>query len=129
MTETLDSGRARRRGPAHGWASSRWACGSASSWPPPCWATRRSSSSTSPSNGLDPQGIQWLPHLHPPPGVRSGNAVLVASDLLSEMEETVDDVVIVSHGRLVLQTTLADLATQRRYDHRAADPLARAAPT
>jgi ABC-2 type transport system ATP-binding protein len=28
------------------------------------------------------------------------------------MEETVDDVVIVSHGRLVLQTTLAELATK-----------------
>jgi ABC-2 type transport system ATP-binding protein len=38
--------------------------------------------------------------------------VLVSSHLLSEMEETVDDVVIVSHGKLVLQTTLAELATQ-----------------
>jgi ABC-2 type transport system ATP-binding protein len=28
------------------------------------------------------------------------------------MEETVDDVVIVSHGKLVLQTTLADLASR-----------------
>ncbi len=38
--------------------------------------------------------------------------MLVSSHLLSEMEETVDDVVIVSQGRLVLQTTLADLARQ-----------------
>jgi ABC-2 type transport system ATP-binding protein len=38
--------------------------------------------------------------------------VLVSSHLLAEMEETVDDVVIVSHGRLVLQTTLADLSQQ-----------------
>jgi ABC-2 type transport system ATP-binding protein len=64
-----------------------------------------------PSNGLDPQGIQWLRSF-----IRHqasiGHAVLVSSHLLSEMEETVDDVVIVSHGRLVLQTTLADLATQ-----------------
>ncbi len=62
-----------------------------------------------PSNGLDPQGIQWLRTF-----IRHqaslGHAVLVSSHLLSEMEETVDDVVIVSHGRLVLQTTLADLA-------------------
>jgi ABC-2 type transport system ATP-binding protein len=64
-----------------------------------------------PSNGLDPQGIQWLRSF-----IRHqasiGHAVLVSSHLLSEMEETVDDVVIVSHGRLVLQTTLADLASQ-----------------
>jgi ABC-2 type transport system ATP-binding protein len=64
-----------------------------------------------PSNGLDPQGIQWLRTF-----IRHqasiGHAVLVSSHLLSEMEETVDDVVIVSHGKLVLQTTLADLATQ-----------------
>ena len=38
--------------------------------------------------------------------------MLVSSHLLSEMEETVDDVVIVSQGKLVLQTTLADLATR-----------------
>ena len=64
-----------------------------------------------PSNGLDPQGIQWLRTF-----IRHqasiGHAVLVSSHLLAEMEETVDDVVIVSHGRLVLQTTLAELATQ-----------------
>jgi ABC-2 type transport system ATP-binding protein len=64
-----------------------------------------------PSNGLDPQGIQWLRTF-----IRHqaslGHAVLVSSHLLSEMEETVDDVVIVSQGRLVLQTTLTDLARQ-----------------
>ena len=38
--------------------------------------------------------------------------MLVSSHLLSEMEETVDDVVIVSQGKLVLQTTLAELANR-----------------
>ena len=38
--------------------------------------------------------------------------MLVSSHLLSEMEETVDDVVIISQGRLVLETTLADMAAQ-----------------
>jgi ABC-2 type transport system ATP-binding protein len=64
-----------------------------------------------PSNGLDPQGIQWLRTF-----IRHqasiGHAVLVSSHLLAEMEETVDDVVIVSHGKLVLQTTLAELASR-----------------
>jgi ABC-2 type transport system ATP-binding protein len=64
-----------------------------------------------PSNGLDPQGIQWLRTFirHQ---ASTGRAVLVSSHLLAEMEETVDDVVIVSHGKLVLQTTLADLRTR-----------------
>jgi ABC-2 type transport system ATP-binding protein len=64
-----------------------------------------------PANGLDPQGIQWLRTF-----IRHqaslGHAVLVSSHLLSEMEETVDDVVIISQGKLVLQTTLADMAAQ-----------------
>ncbi|HZM56265.1 MAG TPA: AAA family ATPase, partial [Acidimicrobiales bacterium] len=64
-----------------------------------------------PANGLDPQGIQWLRTF-----IRYraslGHAVLVSSHLLSEMEETVDDVVIVSDGKLVLQTTLAELASR-----------------
>src|SRR5664280_3285275 len=64
-----------------------------------------------PANGLDPQGIQWLRTF-----IRNqaalGHAVLVSSHLLSEMEETVDDVVIISQGRLVLQSTLADMAAQ-----------------
>lgn len=64
-----------------------------------------------PANGLDPQGIQWLRTFirHQ---ASTGRSVLVSSHLLSEMEETVDDVVIVSQGKLVLQTTLADLATR-----------------
>ncbi len=64
-----------------------------------------------PANGLDPQGIQWL-RLFLRHEASTGRAVLVSSHLLSEMEETVDDVVIVSQGKLVLQTTLADLAAR-----------------
>lgn len=64
-----------------------------------------------PANGLDPQGIQWL-RLFIRHQASTGRAVLVSSHLLSEMEETVDDVVIVSRGRLVLQTTLAELASR-----------------
>jgi ABC-2 type transport system ATP-binding protein len=64
-----------------------------------------------PANGLDPQGIQWLrTFIRHQAGM--GHAVLVSSHLLSEMEETVDDVVIISQGKLVLQTTLAGLAAQ-----------------
>jgi ABC-2 type transport system ATP-binding protein len=62
-----------------------------------------------PANGLDPQGIQWL-RTFMRYQASAGRAVLVSSHLLAEMQETVDDVVIISHGRLVLQAPLADLA-------------------
>jgi len=62
-----------------------------------------------PANGLDPQGILWLRSF-----IRNqaelGHAVLVSSHLLAEVEETVDDVVIISEGKLVLQSTLTDMA-------------------
>lgn len=64
-----------------------------------------------PANGLDPQGIQWLRAF-----IRNqaelGHAVLVSSHLLAEVEETVDDIVIISEGKLVLQSTLADMASR-----------------
>jgi ABC-2 type transport system ATP-binding protein len=54
-----------------------------------------------PANGLDPQGIRWLRDL-----LRSlaaeGRAVLISSHVLSEIAQTVDRVVIINKGRLVL---------------------------
>jgi ABC-2 type transport system ATP-binding protein len=61
-----------------------------------------------PSNGLDPQGIAWLRDF-----MRyfagEGKTVLVSSHLLSEMAQTIDQVVIVSHGRLRAQGSLEDI--------------------
>jgi ABC-2 type transport system ATP-binding protein len=65
-----------------------------------------------PSNGLDPQGIRWLRSLIKDQAA-AGHAVLVSSHLLSEMEETVDDVVILSNGKLVLQCSLDQVRTER----------------
>ena len=52
-----------------------------------------------PANGLDPAGIAWLRAL-----VRGqadeGRTVIIASHVLSEVAQTVDNVVIVSTGRL-----------------------------
>ncbi len=64
-----------------------------------------------PANGLDPQGISWLRlflrHL-----AGEGRTVLVSSHVLSEIQQTVDDVVIIAGGELVHASTLADLASQ-----------------
>ncbi|MDQ3895827.1 MAG: ATP-binding cassette domain-containing protein [Actinomycetota bacterium] len=62
-----------------------------------------------PANGLDPEGVHWLRSF-----LRSyasaGGTVLVSSHLLSEVALTVDEVVVISQGRLVAHSSLDDLA-------------------
>ncbi|MEO8698078.1 MAG: ABC transporter ATP-binding protein [Acidimicrobiales bacterium] len=66
-----------------------------------------------PANGLDPDGVRWLRQF-----VRSfadrGGTVLLSSHVLAEVAQTVDDVVIIAGGRLVAQSSLADLANRSR---------------
>lgn len=61
-----------------------------------------------PVNGLDPEGIRWIRTM-----VReraaSGNTVLLSSHLMGELAETVDDVVIINHGRVVADGTLKEV--------------------
>jgi ABC-2 type transport system ATP-binding protein len=61
-----------------------------------------------PANGLDPEGIAWLRRLIRQQGDQ-GRTVLVSSHVLAEVAQTVDQVVIIARGRLVTQSTLADL--------------------
>jgi len=61
-----------------------------------------------PANGLDPAGIAWLRHfLRALAG--EGRTVVISSHVLSEVQQTVDDVVVIARGRLVRQGALADL--------------------
>jgi ABC-2 type transport system ATP-binding protein len=64
-----------------------------------------------PANGLDPEGVRWLRDLiH---GLAAeGRTVLVSSHILAEVAQTVDHVVILDHGRLVAQATLAELTAR-----------------
>ena len=52
-----------------------------------------------PANGLDPPGIRWMRDLLRSEA-RRGRAVLVSSHLLSEVSQSVDDIVVISHGKL-----------------------------
>ena len=66
-----------------------------------------------PANGLDPEGIRWLRgflrHL-----AGEGKTVLISSHMLSEVEQTVDDVVIIANGRFVRQGTIGELRGRAR---------------
>jgi len=61
-----------------------------------------------PANGLDPGGIAWLREF-----LRwfaaDGGTVLISSHLLSEVAQTVDDVLIIAQGRLVNASPLSEL--------------------
>ena len=64
-----------------------------------------------PLNGLDPDGIRWIRGLLRELAAQD-RTVFVSSHLLSEVAQTVDEVVVLSRGRLVTQTMLADLVAR-----------------
>ncbi len=61
-----------------------------------------------PFNGMDPEGIIWMRGL-----LRSlaaeGRAVLVSSHLMSELQDAADHLVIVGRGRVIADSSTADL--------------------
>jgi ABC-2 type transport system ATP-binding protein len=64
-----------------------------------------------PANGLDPEGVRWLrDFLHRL--AAEGRTVLISSHVLAEVAQTVDQVLIVSRGRLVLSSPLAELTAR-----------------
>ena len=64
-----------------------------------------------PLNGLDPDGIRWLRGLLRTLAAQN-RTVFLSSHLLNEVAQTVDEVVVLSRGRLVTHTTLADLTAR-----------------
>ncbi|MGY9080306.1 MAG: ABC transporter ATP-binding protein, partial [Candidatus Nanopelagicales bacterium] len=58
-----------------------------------------------PANGLDPEGISWLRSFLREQAA-TGVSVLVSSHVLSEVQQTVDDVIIIRSGSLVYQGSL-----------------------
>lgn len=61
-----------------------------------------------PANGLDPEGIAWLRKFLRG-FAKQGRTVLVSSHLLAEVEQTIDQVVIISRGQTMFYGQLADL--------------------
>ncbi|HEU5028004.1 MAG TPA: ABC transporter ATP-binding protein [Spirillospora sp.] len=69
-----------------------------------------------PVNGLDPDGVAWIRTL-----LRSlaeqGRTVFLSSHLMSEMALTADRLVIIGRGRLIAETTVADLLAEGGGNH------------
>jgi len=64
-----------------------------------------------PANGLDPEGVRWLRDF-----LRSFAAdertVLISSHVLAEVAQTVDQVLIINRGRLVVESSLEQLTAR-----------------
>jgi ABC-2 type transport system ATP-binding protein len=78
-----------------------------------------------PANGLDPEGVRWLRDF-----LRSfaagGRTVLVSSHVLAEVAQTVDRVLIINRGRLVVESTLGELTARVGGSVRVRSPQAQA---
>ncbi|HET6503828.1 MAG TPA: ABC transporter ATP-binding protein [Amycolatopsis sp.] len=66
-----------------------------------------------PANGLDPEGIVWLRNFLRS-YAREGRTVLVSSHLLSEVEQTIDQVVVISGGTTRYYGSLEQLRSSRQ---------------
>jgi ABC-2 type transport system ATP-binding protein len=64
-----------------------------------------------PANGLDPEGVRWLRDFMRA-FATGGRTVLVSSHVLAEVAQTVDQVLIINRGRLVVESPLAQLTTR-----------------
>jgi len=66
-----------------------------------------------PANGLDPEGVRWLRDFLRAFAVQ-GRTVLISSHQLAEVAQTVDQVLIISRGRLVIESSLEQLTARVR---------------
>lgn len=66
-----------------------------------------------PANGLDPEGMAWLRQFLRS-FAASGRTVLISSHLLAEVEQTIDQVVIISRGQTMYYGSLDNLRNSRR---------------
>jgi ABC-2 type transport system ATP-binding protein len=64
-----------------------------------------------PANGLDPEGVRWLRDFLRG-YAKDGRTVLVSSHVLAEVAQTVDHVLIVAKGKLVIESPLHDLTSR-----------------
>jgi ABC-2 type transport system ATP-binding protein len=62
-----------------------------------------------PANGLDPEGIRWIRQLMKSLAAE-GRVVFVSSHLISEMASTADRLIVIGTGKLLADTTVAELS-------------------
>ncbi|WP_030721827.1 ABC transporter ATP-binding protein [Streptomyces sp. NRRL F-2580] len=64
-----------------------------------------------PVNGMDPEGVLWIRRLFRRLAAE-GRTVFLSSHLMSEMENTADDLVVIGRGRLIAAEPVRDFAAR-----------------
>lgn len=64
-----------------------------------------------PLNGLDPEGVKWVRELFERLAAE-GRTVFVSSHLMSEMEHTADQLIVIGRGELVAAESLAEFSAR-----------------
>lgn len=64
-----------------------------------------------PANGLDPEGILWIRHLLRRLAAE-GRTVFLSSHLMAEMAQTAEHLIVIGRGRLIADTTVAEVVAQ-----------------
>jgi ABC-2 type transport system ATP-binding protein len=64
-----------------------------------------------PANGLDPGGVRWLRDFLRDFAAKQ-RTVLISSHVLAEVAQTVDEVLIINHGKLVVESSLEELTAR-----------------
>jgi ABC-2 type transport system ATP-binding protein len=68
-----------------------------------------------PANGLDPEGILWIRNLLK--GLAAeGRTVFLSSHLMSEIALTAEHLVVIGKGRLIADTSVAEIVAQASLD-------------
>jgi ABC-2 type transport system ATP-binding protein len=68
-----------------------------------------------PANGLDPEGILWIRNLLK--GLAAeGRTVFLSSHLMAEMAQTAEHLVVIGRGRMIADTTVAEIVAQASQD-------------
>ena len=80
-----------------------------------------------PANGLDPEGIRWIRNLLKQLATE-GRTVFLSSHLMSEMQQTAENLIVIGRGRLIADTSVSEFVAQASSGApvrvRAADPAA-----
>jgi ABC-2 type transport system ATP-binding protein len=64
-----------------------------------------------PLNGLDPEGVKWIRELFRSLAAE-GRTVFVSSHLMSEMEHTADQLIVIGKGRLIAAESVTEFAAR-----------------
>jgi|SRR5579875_363194 len=64
-----------------------------------------------PVNGLDPEGVRWIRQLMQRLAAE-GRTVFMSSHLISEMAQTASRLIVIGRGRLLADTTVADMSAR-----------------